>query len=155
MQTSISVPVKGFFSKFGCELHWGVVQLGQDHGAPPAPCRGAQGCTGAHFPQLFCFLSQRAEIWYECLNFDFINIFINHILKKNRCAVVHSGAQGSQSAHFPQLFCLLSQRAEIWYEGLNLDFINFFIHHILKKTGVQWCTVVHRSAQGAQSAHFS
>ena len=67
IQTSISVPVKGFFSKFGCELHWGVVQLGQDHGAPPAPCRGAQGCTGvhrgaqgctgAHFPQLFCLLS--------------------------------------------------------------------------------------------------
>ena len=48
MQTSISVPVKGFFSKFGCELHWGVVQLGQDHGAPPAPCRGAQGCTWVH-----------------------------------------------------------------------------------------------------------
>ena len=53
MQTSISVPVKGFFSKFGCDLHWGVVQFGQDHGAPPAPCRGAQGRTGcaqsAHF----------------------------------------------------------------------------------------------------------
>ena len=48
MQTSISVPVKGFFSKFGCELHWGVVQLGQDHGAPPALCRGAQGCTRVH-----------------------------------------------------------------------------------------------------------
>ena len=46
IQTLISVPVKGFFSKFGCELHWGVVQLGKDHGAPPAPCRGAQGCTG-------------------------------------------------------------------------------------------------------------
>ena len=54
MQTSISVPVH---SKFGCELQWGVAQLGQDHGAPPAPCRGAQGCTGAHFPQLFCLLS--------------------------------------------------------------------------------------------------
>ena len=36
IQTSISVPVKGFFSKLGCELHWGVVQLGQDHGAPLA-----------------------------------------------------------------------------------------------------------------------
>ena len=61
IQTSISVPVKGFFSKLGCELHWGVVQLGQDHGAPPAPCRGAQGRTGyaqsAHFHQLFCLLS--------------------------------------------------------------------------------------------------
>ena len=45
MQTLILVPLKGFFSKFGCELHWGVVQLGQDHGAPPAPCRGAQGFT--------------------------------------------------------------------------------------------------------------
>ena len=32
MQTSISVPVKVFFSKLGCELHWGVLQLGQDHG---------------------------------------------------------------------------------------------------------------------------
>jgi hypothetical protein len=53
IQTSISVPAKGFFSKLGCELHWGVVQLGQDHGAPPATCRGAQGRTGcahsAHF----------------------------------------------------------------------------------------------------------
>ena len=59
--TSISVPVKGFFSNFECELLWGVVQLGQDHGAPLAPCSGAQECTGcaqsAHFPQLFCLLS--------------------------------------------------------------------------------------------------
>ena len=61
IQTSISVPVKGFFSNFECELLWGVVQLGQDHGAPLAPCSGAQECTGcaqsAHFPQLFCLLS--------------------------------------------------------------------------------------------------
>ena len=53
IQTSISVPVKGFFSKFGCELHWGVVKLGQDHGVPSVPCSGAQGRTGcaqsAHF----------------------------------------------------------------------------------------------------------
>ena len=56
MQTSISVPVKGFFSKFGCELHWGVVQLGQDHGPPPALCRGAQGCTGVHGCTFFTIL---------------------------------------------------------------------------------------------------
>jgi hypothetical protein len=46
IQTSISVPEKGFFSKFDFELHCGAVQLEQDHGALPALCRGAQGRTG-------------------------------------------------------------------------------------------------------------
>ena len=52
----ISVPVKGFFSKFGCELHWGVVQLGQDHGATLAPCRGEQGRTKCTFSLTFLFV---------------------------------------------------------------------------------------------------
>ena len=127
MQTSISVPVKGFFSKFGCDLHWGVVQLGQDHGAPPAPCMGAQGCTGVHgctFSTTFLF-RWRAEIWYECLNFDFINFFIHHILKKKLC----SGAQWCRGVHRGAQGCT----------GC---------------TGVHRVHRVHRGAQGAQSAHF-
>ena len=105
--------------------------------------------TKCTFPQLFCLLSQRPGIWCECLNLNFINCLINHILKEPKCngaqwcTVVHSGAQwctvvhrsaqGAQSAHFPQLFCLLRQRPEIWHKCLNLNFINFLIHHILKK----------------------
>ena len=56
IQTSISVPVKGFFSNFDCELLWGVVQLGQDHGAPLAPCSGAQGAHRCTFSPTFLFV---------------------------------------------------------------------------------------------------
>ena len=56
------------------------------------------------------------------------------------CTVVQRSAQERTGAHrvrkvhiFPYLIVC---KAKIWYEGLNLNFINFLIHHLLRKKQV-------------------
>ena len=71
----------------------------------------AQECTKCTFSPTFLFVKLESWNLVWMLEFEFHKLSYKPYFEKNRCAMVHSGAQEctgcTQSAHFPQLLCLL------------------------------------------------
>ena len=117
-------PCEGIFLKFWV---WAPLGSGTTWTRSWSTTCTVQRCTGVHrvctkctFPPTFLFVELETWNLVWMLEFEFYKLSYKPYFERTEvqwCTVVHSGAQwctvvhrsaqGAQSAHFPQLFCLL------------------------------------------------